>query len=286
MRKTSVLISLGAVVLLASLAAGDEAKLIGKVKVVDVTKGEISVIMASSAVQVALGDKFYMLIDNKPVLITATFPMMSQTKCKLVPGYKDYIKKITVGAQVYKYTKDIDKKIDDTEMKSKGSVKELVMLCGNSFFSDNVKTYMAMLGDGSYPPAPNSSSLSNLFSGSQKNIEIYRHQYGYYYSYKKKGVSLKFDDTQNGFVLTEIILYNEASNGFSKYDQTLPENLTFSDTRSSVEKKIGKPKETGGEGMIPFWASYSHLGFIVTYKSMSITDMNNEIFFVTIKRFI
>jgi hypothetical protein len=286
MRKLSVLISLGAVLILSSLAEGEEAQFIGKVKVVDIAKSEISIVMNSAAIQVSLGDKFYILIDNKPVLLTATFPMMTQSKCKLVPGYKDYIKKIIIGTRVYRYTQDIDKKIDYAEMKSKGSVKELVMLCGNSFYSDNVKTYMSMLGDGSYPPAPNSSSLSNIFSGPQKNLEIYRHQYGYYYSYKKKGVSLKFDDTQNGFVLTEIILYNEASNGFSKYDQTLPENLTFNDIRTSVEKKIGKPKETGGEGMIPFWASYSHLGFIVTYKSMSITDMNNEIFFITIKRFI
>jgi hypothetical protein len=288
MNKKNLYPLIGMFILIASAAYSGEPQWIGNVKTVDLQKQEISISLAATMTAIQLGEKFYVLINDRPVFMTATFPMLSQTKCRLTPGYKDYLKQIHAGIKVYKYSHDIDAKIDYDALKAKGSIKNLVMLCGNTFNNENVRTYMKQLGDGFEPTDPASfsfSDITNSIDERRHNVEIAQHQYGYYYSYKSKGVSLKFDNVQNGFVLTEILLYNEAANNFSKYKSDLPENLSFNDTRAVVESKIGKPKESGGEGKIPFWANYSHLGFIVTYKSESVTDMNNKILSISIKRF-
>jgi hypothetical protein len=234
------------------------------------------------------GHKFYLMINGKPVILVTTFSMTTKPKARLYPGFKKYFNDIKIGEKVYLYTSDIEAKINYTELQDQGSVNDLVMLCGKSFTDEKVKTFMTLIGDGYIPRNPNTNLLTDMTSGGDSrsnNVELVKHQFGYYYLYKKKGISFKFDNMQGGLILSEILLYNQDANSYNKYPLSLPENISFNETRSEIEKKIGQPIKSGGEGKIPFWASYSHLGFVITYKSESTTDMNNQIFSISIKRF-
>jgi hypothetical protein len=234
------------------------------------------------------GHKFYMIVNGKPVILVTTFAMTTKPKARLYPGFKKYFNDIKVGEKVYLYTSDIEAKINYAELQDQSSVNDLVLLCGKSFTDEKVKTFMTLIGDGYIPRNPDSNLFTDMTSGGDSrsnNVEIVKHQFGYYYLYKKKGISFKFDNMQGGLMLTEILLYNQDADNFNKYSLALPENISFSESRADIEKKIGQPIKSGGEGKIPFWASYSHLGFVITYKSESMTDMDNKIFLISIKKF-
>ena len=98
---------------------------------------------------------------------------------------------------------------------------------------------------------------------------------GYYYSWKPKGVSLRFVSGK----LATIFLYAEAAAGFKQYEGELPAKLSFGDTRAEVEEKLGKPEMSGGQGVIPYWAVYEK-GVQVQYVSKDLMDQKNRIHYV------
>jgi hypothetical protein len=270
-----------------SLLQAKDGQLIGKISRINMQNGEITISAPNAGETIKMGDKLYSRINNKVVIMVSTFPMMAQSKCRFVPGYKNYINSIKNGDPVYRYISGIESESDNDVVKASGSVNELAMLCGNEIRSPMIKSYMLLLGDGADPEYPSGNDFSGFidsFTNSHAGAEIIQTNIGYMYSYKIKGVALNFESRANGLFLTEIILYNEAADGYSKYKLPLPEKLLFEDLRGDVEKKIGITKSSGGEGMIPFWAKYNSFGLKITYWSTDVKDMRNKIRYISVMK--
>lgn len=100
----------------------------------------------------------------------------------------------------------------------------------------------------------------------------------FYQSWTELGLSFRFKND----LLAAIFLYAEGADGFKQYGGELPERLRFSDTRRDIEKKLGNPQESGGEGVIPFWAGYPSKGVEFHYTSKDIQSLGNTIHHITI----
>jgi hypothetical protein len=95
-----------------------------------------------------------------------------------------------------------------------------------------------------------------------------------YYSYKEKGLSIRLDE--RGFITT-IFFYAEGADGFRQYRGGLPYGISFTMTRTEVEKAIGRASRYDGSGRFNFWASYPAKKMSLTYDSVSQTDMGVRI---------
>jgi len=93
----------------------------------------------------------------------------------------------------------------------------------------------------------------------------------YYYSFKATGVSLSFDKATD--VLTSIFLYSEGADEFRQYQGDLPFGLSFQMTRKEIESALGRPDESGGDGVINFWVGYKSEGIGITYDRLDPKDM-------------
>lgn len=112
-----------------------------------------------------------------------------------------------------------------------------------------------------------------------ENYTVKRFNNIYYYIYNSKGIDIVF--TEND-ILQSIFLYSESSSDHRQYQDELPYNLKFTDTRKEVENKIGLPDKNGGDGYINYYCIWHDLGIDITYKNEDINDMNNKIHHITI----
>lgn len=93
------------------------------------------------------------------------------------------------------------------------------------------------------------------------------------YFCEQAGINLDFSLKRYNYgILEEIEVFAEGVNGYTQYAGDLPYGLSFNDTLSDVERKIGKAEESGREKLIcragyEYWASYRGLGVEVRYKS-------------------
>lgn len=96
-----------------------------------------------------------------------------------------------------------------------------------------------------------------------------------YFSYKPHGLSILFVADR----VKTVFLYTDGADAFEAWPGELPEGLTFRDTRAIVERKLGPPVKSGGDGYINFWCDYARgAGELhVTYASKSTTDPNNRL---------
>jgi hypothetical protein len=83
----------------------------------------------------------------------------------------------------------------------------------------------------------------------------------YFYTYKEHGMDLRFnkDDT-----LITLFFFGKDED-HNEYKGPLPIGLSFNDTLSDVERKLGKPTNSGGRAGAEYEASYPKLGISVTY---------------------
>ncbi len=91
-----------------------------------------------------MGDKVYIIIDNKPVIMTVTFPMMTIAKCRLNSGYEDFYNSIYKGLQVYSYEINIENKIltDYNSYKNKTGNSSIIITA-----ADRAKIYYLNIVD-------------------------------------------------------------------------------------------------------------------------------------------
>jgi len=82
----------------------------GKIGDVNKKNGEITVESPKAAEKIQMGTKLYVRIDDRVVSMTATFPMQTVAKCKLVKADAAYLGKIKKGLPVYIYTAGVEKK--------------------------------------------------------------------------------------------------------------------------------------------------------------------------------
>ena len=240
-----------------------EGPRIGAVHSVNKARGEIVVAAPGSGGKIQAGDRLYVRIGGKTVMLTATFPMMSVVKCRLLPGYGKYLAEVRKDEPVFAYREGAEKESDAAVIKQSGSASELSMLCGKAVTSDNVKEYLKLMGPDYEEAAYESSKV-------------------FYYSWKKKGISISFSTETAPATVKAIFIYNEGADKFSIYPQEWPEKILPSDTRKDVEEKIGPPQQSGGSGSIPFWAAYPRFGLYITYTGLSTTDMGNGIHHIAI----
>jgi len=99
-----------------------------------------------------------------------------------------------------------------------------------------------------------------------------------YHSWTDHGVSFLFKED----VLDAFFLYAEGADKFKQYRGELPEGLRILETRREVEQKLGEPKISGGEEVIPFWAAYPSKGVSITYVSKDTKDLGNRIHHLTV----
>lgn len=231
---------------------------VGTVHGINASSREI--IIATRAGSMQMGQKVFTLIGGKSVLLISTFPMMTKTNARLLPGYGRYLPEIKKGMIVYAYEKAIDSQSDQAVIKKSGSVSELAMLCGKPIESDNVKEYLAHLGS---------------------DYEESRPDQWLFYEYKKSGISVKFLVSDSVTRVSHIFLYNEGADKFRAYSLELPENLDFRDTRDAVEKKLGKPAEIKFP-YLTLGVLYPAFGLRIDYATLSPDDMNAKIHHIVV----
>ncbi|MDO9584415.1 MAG: DUF6392 family protein [Desulfomicrobium sp.] len=116
----------------------------------------------------------------------------------------------------------------------------------------------------------------------EESPEISRHDDVFFYSFKKKGISLRFDNKTE--TLTTIFLYSEGANDYRQYQGELPFKLSFVLSRKEIESILGKPEKSGGEGVINYWVYYPSNGIGITYNSKHIDDLNAQIYTLYINK--
>jgi uncharacterized protein (TIGR02996 family) len=110
--------------------------------------------------------------------------------------------------------------------------------------------------------------------------EVDRREDSFWVSWKSEGLSLRFGLESFDFV----VLYAEGADGFNQFRGDLPWGLSFSDVREDVERKLGRPDISSGEGVIPFWAGYDRLGVMVSYRSENVRFMGNPIHHIVVDK--
>ena len=115
--------------------------------------------------------------------------------------------------------------------------------------------------------------------GESPDIQDFGH--AFFYDYKSKGIALRFDTTDT---LTSIFLHPEGSDGYRQYQGRLPFKLSFMLNRNEVESILGKPDESGGEGIIKYWAAYTSKGIRIVYDTKQTENLNARIYTVVLTK--
>lgn len=76
----------------------NEGAVIGTIYSLNAGKNEIIV---SQKKVIEMGSVVYVIIDNKKILMTVVFPMLSSFKCRIVPNQMKYLKNMKKGMSVY-----------------------------------------------------------------------------------------------------------------------------------------------------------------------------------------
>ncbi len=75
-----------------------QGKAVGTISSVNYPKKEV-IVNQNNVVE--LGSVVYVIIDNREILMTVSFPMMSSFKCLIVPNQMKYFKDLKKGMTVY-----------------------------------------------------------------------------------------------------------------------------------------------------------------------------------------
>jgi len=86
-----------------------DGELLGKIGSVNQSTGEIIVQSPNAGQKIFMGSRLYVRIGGRVVIMTATFPMQTVAKCRLIPGNGQYLKKLDRGLPVYLYVPDVEK---------------------------------------------------------------------------------------------------------------------------------------------------------------------------------
>lgn len=104
---------------------------------------------------------------------------------------------------------------------------------------------------------------------------------GLHYVCKRAGIELSFD---TGRRLRSVLLYPAGSDGFDQYRDTLPGGLTWSDTRSDVERKLGTPAVLQpGAPPVRAFAVYHDPSVIITYATTAAPTADSAMHHLEVK---
>ena len=112
--------------------------------------------------------------------------------------------------------------------------------------------------------------------------KLSRHEDCFFTSWKSCGISLRFDEDERAMSI--VFLYAEGADGFARYGGPMPSGLSLDHSRAQVEALLGAPRQSGGDGAIPFWANYGEQRLHVTYEHKDPKSMANPIHHIGIRR--
>ncbi len=96
----------------------------------------------------------------------------------------------------------------------------------------------------------------------------------YFYRFYNKGIEFYID----GDTIVWVMIYSKGVGRYTEsYSGKLPYGLTMSDTRSSVEKKLGRPAMTEFEASPQLVSYWTKKQLNVVYQSADPADMDNKI---------
>jgi hypothetical protein len=96
----------------------------------------------------------------------------------------------------------------------------------------------------------------------------------YFYRFYDKGVELYLD----GDTIFNVLVYPKGIDNYTaSYSGKLPYGLTLSDSRNTVEKKLGTPATTQVTNAPWLISSWPGKEISVIYRSTDMTDMDNKI---------
>lgn len=94
-------------------------------KIGEVNKKTKEIIVESSEVQekIQIGTKLYVRIDDKVVIMEATYPMQTVAKCKLAKSDAAYLPRIKKGQEVFLYIEGVEQKEEEATADNPGKVR-------------------------------------------------------------------------------------------------------------------------------------------------------------------
>lgn len=113
---------------------------------------------------------------------------------------------------------------------------------------------------------------------SEPEISRYDDPIIYFYSFKDKGISLRFTESDT---LEAIFFYSEGADDFRQYKGLLPHGLSFTLNRNEIESILGVPEKSGGAEVINYWVTYPSKKIHIVYNTMQSTDMDARIYTIS-----
>ena len=171
---TSLIISLSSI---AVLLYSKDGQKIGTIKEINSASREILVSLESGSAPVKMGDRIYVRINEKPVIMKSTFPMMTVTKCKLEEDYQKLITQLKPGMQVFMYEKGVTDSAGETNIEvTPGKIvkfgkAEMVYIKGGEFVMGSSDSEMDRNAD----EYQHKVKISDFWMGRHEvTIELYR----------------------------------------------------------------------------------------------------------------
>ena len=100
-----------AIILPGTMLQAFDGEHIGKIGEVNTATGEIVVQSPQAAEKIRMGGKLYVRINGNVIIMTATYPMQTIAKCKLIPSNAGYLGQIGKGIPVYSYVAGVEKEV-------------------------------------------------------------------------------------------------------------------------------------------------------------------------------
>ena len=91
-----------------SFLHASDGKKIATVSSIDRKKGEVIARYASAETPMKIGDKVYVRVNEKPVVLETVFPMMTTCRLKPAAGQKSLLASIQSGADIFRYVPGIE----------------------------------------------------------------------------------------------------------------------------------------------------------------------------------
>lgn len=125
------------IITLSPILMSGDGKYVGKIGSIDKDKKEVIVNIESGS-GIRMGEELYVRIDDKVVVMEATFPMQTTARCKLLKTGAGYFKNLEQGMSVYKYDRAVIKDHDKKSTNKAGQVEkigniDMVWLPGDTF---------------------------------------------------------------------------------------------------------------------------------------------------------
>jgi len=97
---------------------------VGRIGSVNTASGELLVNVPTTGRVLRMGERLYVRIEGVVVLMKATFPMSTTSRCRLEPRYARSLSKLKPGMTVYRYYPVVeDEKKDDAKKHDPGSAQ-------------------------------------------------------------------------------------------------------------------------------------------------------------------